>query len=139
AVSTKEIARARAILSSNPVAVQFYAEGLAGLRAFDPLTARDLLEKAVASDASFAIAHSALADAWAAMGYEMKAKNVAKKAFELASNLPREQSLLIEGQYGQASKNWNRTTAIYQTLFNFFPDNLDYGLRLADSQISSRK
>ena len=138
-VSSSETARAPAVLPANPVAVKLYAEGLAKLRAFDVLSARDLLEKAVASDPSFAMAHSALADAWTVLGYDAKAKEEAKKASELAANLPREESLLIEGQYGQASKDWNRTTAIYQTLFSFFPDNLDYGLRLAGSQISNNK
>src|SRR6266852_5669856 len=69
-ISPAEKAQAQAFLPANPEATRLYAEGLAKLRVFDALGARDLLEKAVDADPSSAIAHSALADAWATLGYD---------------------------------------------------------------------
>jgi serine/threonine protein kinase/tetratricopeptide (TPR) repeat protein/TolB-like protein len=119
---------------SNPETARLYAEGLTHLRAFDALTARDLLEKAVAIDPSFALAHSTLADAWAALGYTSKAREEAKRALDASGNLPREESLFIEARYRQAAGEGDRAIELYRSLFNFFPDNLDYGLRLASAQ-----
>jgi len=55
-------------LPSNPDGVRFYSEGLAQLRVFDALEARDLLQHALASDPKFSLAHSALAEAWSRLG-----------------------------------------------------------------------
>ena len=138
-ISPAEKAQAQAFLPANPEATRLYAEGLAKLRVFDALGARDLLEKAVAADPNSAIAHSALADAWATLGYDEKAKEEAKKAFEFTTDLPRQESLLIEGRYRQSSREWDKAIDTYRTLFNFFPDNLEYGLGLAAVQTSAGK
>ena len=103
-------------------------------RSFDTLGAKDSLEKAVAADPSHALAHSALAEAWGTLGYDAKAKEEAKKGFELAESLAREQSLWIEGRFRQINKENDKAFEIYRTLFSFFPDNLRYGLRLATVQ-----
>src|SRR5262249_47934260 len=52
----------------------------------------------------------------------------------LSSSLSREEKLSIEGQYRIAAKEWDRAIEIYATLVRLFPDNLDYGLALADAQ-----
>src|SRR5437660_7589958 len=36
-------------------------------------------------------------------------------------------------------REWDKAVEIYRTLFGFFPDNLDYGLRLASVQTSAGK
>lgn len=123
----------------NSEATRAYAEGLDKLRTFDALAARDLLEKAVKLDDTFALAHSALAQAWSQLGYDQKAKDEAKLAFDLSDGLSRENRLVTEGRYLAATKNWPKAIEIYQTLYTFFPDNLEYGLRLADAQISGGK
>jgi serine/threonine protein kinase/tetratricopeptide (TPR) repeat protein len=138
-ISATESASVQASLPSNPESGRLYAEGLTKLRVFDALGARDLLQKAVAADPQYALAHSALADAWATLGYDAKAQEEAKKAFDLAAGLPREESLLIEGRYRQAAREWDKAIDIYRTLFNFFPDNLEHGLRLATVQVQARK
>ncbi len=138
-ISPAEKAQAQAFLPANPEATRLYAEGLAKLRDFDALGARGLLEKAVAADPNSAIAHSALADAWATLGYDAKAKEEAKKAFEFTADLPRQESLLIEGRYRQSSRQWDKAIDTYRTLFNFFPDNLEYGLGLTAVQTRAGK
>jgi tetratricopeptide (TPR) repeat protein len=135
-ISEAEAGSVRAAISTNPGALRLYAEGLEKLRIFDALAARDLLEEAVAADPNYALAHSALSTAWSSLGYDAKAADEAKKAFDLSGSLPREDHLSIEGRYYEATKNWPKAVEVYRTLWTFAPDNLDYGLRLAQAQTS---
>lgn len=128
---------ARAALPANPEAARLYAEGLERLRRFEPLAARDLLVRAVAVDPNNPLAHSALASAWAGLGYAGRAAEEAKKAIDLARDLPQEQRLVIEGRYAEANEDWPRATEIYRSLFRVFPDDLDYGLRLVAAQTAA--
>jgi eukaryotic-like serine/threonine-protein kinase len=127
----------RASLPSSAEAARLYAEGLARLRTFEALQARELLEKAVAGDPSHAPAHSALAAALSALGYDAKAREEARQAFDRSADLSREERLSIEGRYREFSRDWPKAIEIYRTLAGFFPDSLDYGLRLSSAQISA--
>ncbi len=133
-VSAAEVAGVRASLPSRPEAARFYSEGLAKLLVFDALSARDLLEQAVATEPDYPLAHSALAAAWSVLGYDTKAKEAAKRAFDRSGNLSREDRLAVEARYQEAIHDWKRAAEIYRTLFSFFPDNLEYGLRLAAAE-----
>ena len=134
AVSADQAAGVRASAPSNSEAARLYAEGLAKLRVFDALAARDLLAKAVAVEPSYPLAHSAMAAAWSALGYDAKAKEESTLAFKLSGNLSREDRLSVEGQYWEAEKQWDKAIGVYQSLFAFFPDSLEYGLSLARAQ-----
>lgn len=138
-VTPADVAAVKASLSSNPEAVRLYSEGLVKLRLFDALAARTLLEQAVAADPAYALAHSALADAWSTLGYDERAKQEAKKAFELSAGLSREEKLWVEGRYRENTKDWNAAIDRYRTLFSFAPDNIDYGLRLVQAQTKASK
>jgi serine/threonine protein kinase/tetratricopeptide (TPR) repeat protein len=127
----------RASIPTNPQAARLYAEGLAKLRGFDALAARDLLEKAIAADPNHALSHSALAEAWSALGYDAKAQQQAKSAFDLSAGLSREERLSVEGRYRELTHDFASAIEIYRTLRNFFPDDLDYGLRLASAQLDA--
>lgn len=120
----------RAALPSNLEAARYYAEGLQKLRAFDSLGARDSLEMAVEKEPSFALAHSALAAAWANLGYDAKAQDSAKKAIELSSSLDGENRQWIQAQVYEASHDQAKAVATYDALFRAHPDNLEYGLGL---------
>jgi tetratricopeptide (TPR) repeat protein len=133
-VSTTEASQVAASTSASPEATRLYAEGLAKLQAYEALAARDLLVKAVAADPNYALSHAALAEAWSQLGYEKKAEEEAKQAFDLSANLTREQHLSVEGRYREMAHDFPAAIEIYRTLRNFFPDNLDYALRLASSQ-----
>jgi serine/threonine protein kinase/tetratricopeptide (TPR) repeat protein/TolB-like protein len=121
-------------LPSNPAAARLYSEGLARLRAFDALGARDLLSKAVNVDPGYPMAHAALAQAWLTLGYDAKGREEAKAALDTARLLSRENHLLVEGGYYEASRDWPNAIEAYRTLFNFFPDNPEYGLALVNAQ-----
>jgi eukaryotic-like serine/threonine-protein kinase len=139
AASAAEEAAVKAALPSSPEAARLYAEGLAKLRVFDEMAARDLLERAVAAEPDHALAHSALGAAWSGLGYDARALAEAKKAFELSNELSRETRLLIEGRYRAMNNEWAKAVEIYRSLFTFFPDNLDYGLQLVRAQTRSGK
>jgi len=137
-ITAGEAASVRASLPSNPDSARLYSEGLAKMHLFDAAGARDLLSKAVAIDPQSALIHSALADAWSAQGYDEKAREESKKAVDLAAGLARAEHLWIEGRYWELNRKWDKAVEIYRSLFSFFPDNVDYGLRLAAAQKQAR-
>jgi serine/threonine-protein kinase len=138
-ISALEAQAIQASVASNPEAMQLYSQGLIRFRAFDSLGARDLLARAVAADPSYPFAHSALAVAWQALGYDNETQGEAKRALDLAARLSREDNLMLQARYYEASRNWPKAMDTYKTLFIFFPDSLDYGIGLARVQSSSGK
>jgi len=129
----------KASLPSNVVASRLYSEGLEKLRHFDVLTARDLLSKAAASDPKHAPTYVALSSAWSALGYDAKAREAAKMAFDLSQSLSNQERLRVQGQYYETSNESEKAIATYRALFGAASDNLDYGLKLANAQISGGK
>ena len=139
AVSPVEAVSIRASSPSNRDAARLYAEGVARLRVFDALEARDLLQQAIAADPKYSLAHSALAEAWFRLGYDKKAQQEARQAYDLAANLSREDRLVVEGRYREIDHQYENAIEVYRTLFTLFPDNVDYGIKLAWSQCSCGK
>jgi DNA-binding winged helix-turn-helix (wHTH) protein/tetratricopeptide (TPR) repeat protein len=133
-LSTTQTATVRAALPANPKAARLYAEGLVKLRSYEHLAARDLLLEAVKLEPSHALAHSALGAAWKGLGYEGKAQAEARKAWDLSPGLERENQLWVEGLYRESASDWNRAIEVYRSLVEFFPDDIEYGLRLAQAQ-----
>ena len=135
-VSPDEMVGVLAAVPSNPQAMRLYAQGLAKLRGFDALSARDLFERAVASDPSYPLAHSALAKALLTLGYDPKARVEAKRAVDLARNLSREERLLVQARYDEADRQWDKAADAYRELIRAFPDDPEYRLALASAQTS---
>ncbi len=134
AVSPVEAVSIRASAPSNRDAARLYSEGLARLRVFDAVEARDLLQRAIAADPKYSLAHSALAEAWSRLGYDKKAQLEAKQAYDLSANLSREERLVVEGRYREIDHKYDKAIEVYRALFTLFPDNVDYGLQLAMMQ-----
>lgn len=130
-------ARVQVARASSTDAARLYSEGINRLRLFEPAAARELLEQAVAADPRNALAHSGLASALSTLGYDGRAREEAKAAFELSANLPAEDRLLIEGRYRETTQDWPRAVQIYWDLWSMFPDDLDHGLRLAAAQTAA--
>lgn len=139
AVSAQEEAAGRAALASNPEAARDYAEGLDKLRKLDYLGARDSFEKAVTLEPNFAMGHYALASAWSSLFHDGKAKEEIQIAFNQSAHLSREDRLNIEARLHEASGERDRAVEIYKALFDFFPDNIDYGLHLVGAQAAAGK
>ncbi|MGC1453083.1 MAG: protein kinase [Candidatus Sulfotelmatobacter sp.] len=138
-LSEADKATLKASRPSTVDAARLYAEGLSKLRVFDALAARDLLQQATAADPNNPLIHSAEAHAWSLLGYEDRARQAAKQAFDLSVNLPPAQRLQIEARYWQATAQWEKAIAIYRDRFNAAPDNLEDGLNLANAQVQGGK
>jgi eukaryotic-like serine/threonine-protein kinase len=134
---TGEISVTRASLPSTNEAARLYAEGLSKLRLFEAREARSLLEKSAGLDPKFALGHAALSEALTNLGYDAQARQEAQKAFDLSASLSRDERLTIEGRLREANREWPKAVETYRTLWRFFPDNLEYGLRLAAAQIAA--
>jgi DNA-binding winged helix-turn-helix (wHTH) protein/tetratricopeptide (TPR) repeat protein/TolB-like protein len=133
-VSTAEAAAVRAAMPATSEAVRLYAEGLAKLRMFDALAARDVLLKAVNVEPGYPLAHAALASAWAALGYDAESRKEAQQALELSAKLASGEHLSVGALYYESRHEWDKAIETYRSLYNSTPDNLDYGLRLARAQ-----
>ena len=83
--------------------------------------------------------HVALSDAWKMLGYDAKANEETQRAFALSKGLSREERLSLEARDGEASGEWSKVIEIYVELLAFFPDNVEYGLRLATAQTTAGK
>jgi DNA-binding winged helix-turn-helix (wHTH) protein/tetratricopeptide (TPR) repeat protein len=125
---------ARALLPASPQTARLYTEGLGRLRSFDPRGARDVLLDAARTDPGSAVIHSALSQAWSALGYDARAVEEARRAVELSASLPRTKRLEIEARLHEASRDWDQAGEIWRSLWTFYPDDLEYGLRLAAGQ-----
>lgn len=133
----EDVASTRAAFPTNPEAARLYAEGLEHLRDFDTLKARDLLQRATEAEPGFPLAHAALARAWSTLGHDVNAEQEAARAFELSATLPREDRLLVEALYAETRREWPKAVEIYESLWRFFPDDLEHGLRLAQAQVTA--
>lgn len=125
------------VLASLPLdrdAARFYSLGVAKLRDFDALAAKDLLEQASKADPKFPMVHVMLARAWSQLGYEQKRKDEAKKALDLSTDLPRSERFLVEGDYYESLADHEKAASTYRVLFELFPDSVDNGLLLASAQ-----
>ena len=129
-----DAAGVQATYPAGPDVARLYAEGIAQLRIFNSRGALDPLQKAITADPNFPLAHYALSSTWSALGYDDKARDEAKLAFEQSGSLSREDRLLVEGRYREMTQDWPVAIDVYRTLAGFYPDNPEYGLRLASTQ-----
>jgi tetratricopeptide (TPR) repeat protein len=133
-LSDSEAAALRASEPDSADAARLYAEGLAKLRAFDAQAARDVLEDAAREAPHAPMIRRALSEAWDELGYSARSKDEAQRALDDAGALGRQEKLLVEGRLYEAGSDWSKAIETYRALFTFFPDNVDYGLRLANAQ-----
>jgi tetratricopeptide (TPR) repeat protein len=131
ALGAEERRAAAPVLPTSPEAARLYAEGLDALRRFEPRRGRELLEQAVGADPQNALARSALATAWSSLGYAGRAEEEARRARELAADLPVEEGLVVEARYFEAAQEWSRAAEIWERLWSAYPDVGGYGLRVA--------
>ncbi len=131
--SPQQVRETRALRLASSKAQKLYAEGLSRLRAFDPPGALSFLQQAAAADPESPMIHSALSQAWSALGYDVRAVEEARQARKLARPLSREARLAIDGRFYKAAKDWEQASRTYLTLWTFHPDDLDSGVELAES------
>jgi tetratricopeptide (TPR) repeat protein len=100
-------------------------------------SAPERLEKAVAIEPDHPLLHAALSEALGQLGHDTREQEEAQQALKLSTHLLREGKLLVEARYHTAMREWEQASRIYRTLFDFFPDNLDYGLALVRAMVSA--
>jgi tetratricopeptide (TPR) repeat protein/tRNA A-37 threonylcarbamoyl transferase component Bud32 len=120
--------------AGDPEAARLYLEALQSLDGFDAPRGRDLLTRAVAIEPDNPLLHSALAAAWFDLGYHGKAEQTAKRALELSAAWSRESRRPIEARVFEVTYDWEPAIAIHQELVRGSPENLRYGLDLAEAQ-----
>jgi serine/threonine protein kinase len=129
----------RASVPSTSVAAKLYAEGVEKLRRVDAKGAIEPLQKAIQNAPEYALAHSALAEAWSILGYDDRAKDEEQKALSLAGALSAEDRGLIQGRLYEFASEWDKAATYYLSLRTLYQDDLDYGLRQANAQIRGGK
>ena len=138
-LSASEESRMDSAFSTNSDALKYFSEAREKLRNFEVLAATKLLEQSVSADPDFAQAHSLLAEAWSDLGYDSKAEEEAKRAFDLAGKMSTESRGIISGRYFEMSRDWNKAIEQYSSLWTLFEDDPEYGLLLARAQIGAGK
>jgi DNA-binding winged helix-turn-helix (wHTH) protein/tetratricopeptide (TPR) repeat protein/TolB-like protein len=136
-LSPEQEKEARSLQPASPEAARLYTQGLEDLHAYDHLHAVSLLRKAAMADPRSASIHAALSQAWGGLGYDARAVEEARRAIELSAGLPKPERLAIQARFYEASQQWSKASAIYSSLWTFFPDDLEYGLQLATSLYTS--
>jgi len=138
-LTATQSAAAAAARQPNERAVRLHAEGLARLRAFDLVRATELFEAAIGEDAGYHAAYSALSVAWQQLGFDAKAREAAENALRSSAGLAREERLLAEARHAEASRDSAAAFRAYEALFRLAPDEIDYGLHLADAQFRTKR
>lgn len=129
----------RAMRPASLAAAQLYGEGKSKLRQLDPVAAQRLLLQVVQLEPDFPLGHFGLAEALQALGYEERARQEVRRAFELSTNLRQVERTLIEAKYRETIKEWPKALALYRALWTSFPDDPDYGFALANAQLSAEQ
>ncbi|MEM7586102.1 MAG: protein kinase [Acidobacteriota bacterium] len=133
-LSDQQQRRGRAELPEHPEAAQRYAEGLAALQRFDARSAREALEAALEHEPHHPMILMRLAEAWFELGHSSQSQEIGEQALDASGELSREKQLAIEARYRVLTHDWQRAEELYRALREFFPNDLEYGLALADAQ-----
>src|SRR5437762_8647429 len=64
-------------------------------------------------------------------------RDEAKKALDLAGDLPRADRMLVEGEYYESVGKQEQAASVYHALYELFPDDIEYGLRFANAAMLS--
>jgi DNA-binding winged helix-turn-helix (wHTH) protein/Tfp pilus assembly protein PilF/TolB-like protein len=113
-------------LPSDPDANRFYSLGLAKLRDADVAAAKDLFLQAEKLAPRFPLVHLMLYRTWGGLGYDQKANDEIKTAYQLSAGLPETDKLQVEGAYFQSLKELDKAASAYRALYALYPDSVDY-------------
>ncbi len=130
---------ARAQQPADPEALRLYSLGLERMRSYDAPQAMVLLQRAVEADPRSAAVRSALAQCLEMLGYDSRAVEEAKRAVELSPALTRQEQLGLQARLHALTNQWDRASEVYRSLWTFYPDDLEYGLQLANSLMRAGK
>ena len=134
----RDVDEVRAELPSSPAVAKLYADGLGKLRNLDAVNARAMLERAVAADPQFPLAHSALAAALSNLGYDVRARDEAgRKPSNSLAACHAKRGWLLKAATCALPANGTRLSPFTRLYSSLFPDNVDYGIGLLATQMST--
>lgn len=133
--STNTLRQMASVLPHDREATRWYVQGLEKLRRFETVAAQRDFVAASNIEPGHALTHSALSTTWSKLGHNRDAQRESQKAFDLSLTLPLESRLVIEGQLKETLYDWIGAIETYKTLFQHYPDNLEYGLHTATVEI----
>ena len=123
----------------NSEAARHFAVGVAKLREFDAVAARDALERAIAADPQFALAYGELSDALAILGYDERAAQAARRGVELSAGLPLGERLLLDAKHHHRAHRLERAINLYRSLVTQFPDDPEHRVRLITALVENSR
>jgi tetratricopeptide (TPR) repeat protein len=111
------------VTTSSVDAYRYFTQGMNHHERLEEREARAMLEKAVAADPGFAMAHAKLSVVHANMGDMPKAREFAARALERSDRLPPGERYYIEGRYYSLDPaTFNKAVAAYQAAVDAVPD-----------------
>ena len=127
------VIHADAVFPQSAKAMRSYFEGLRLMRAHDTSAARAKFSEAITAEPNFSPARFALAETCAALGYDEEARSEAKSAVELATWVPRKERQWMQARRFDLSHDWARSVTAWSELAAAHPDEIEYGIRLAQA------
>jgi eukaryotic-like serine/threonine-protein kinase len=118
--------------SNSSEALRDYTQAVQALREGRNLDATKGLEAAIKEDPNFALAYARLAEANAALGYDVDAEKNSRKAVDLSQSLPQGERYFIEADHLRVVKDGKKAIAAYENLAKILPSNADVEYALGD-------
>jgi tetratricopeptide (TPR) repeat protein/DNA-binding winged helix-turn-helix (wHTH) protein len=110
------------VMTNNLEAYRYYSLAVEKAQGLHNAEAIALLERAVALDQQFAMAHARIGYAYAVMwGYADKAKPYLEKAFHLSDRLTEKDRLYITSWYNIANLDYARAIKSFEEIINKYP------------------
>ena len=114
-----------------------YARGLLALEQGRSREAIEHFTAAGSDNESGAMVVAGLAMAYAELGYTRRAQDLAETALARSTGLPREQQLNVRALHERLLGNWPRVAELNRALWEFYPEQLEYGLQLVNALVQS--
>lgn len=133
--SPDQIRSASAELPGGVAASRAYVQALEALERNDGQRALDALEVVDRESPGHPMALYARSQAWTLLGYNERAAGDALAAFERRAGLSRERELMLEAHKLETSDEWAEAVEVWRALRRFYPEDIQYGLELADAQM----
>ncbi|HEX9725554.1 MAG TPA: protein kinase [Vicinamibacteria bacterium] len=106
-------------------AYQSYSQGLEAIRNLRYVDARNLFQKAVELDPSFAMAYFELSKILPNVGENALAEEYKQKVQENLNRLPERERLTVEAQWAHEDSDFEKSVEIYERIISQYPDEGD--------------
>ena len=128
------------MMTNNLEAYRYYSLALEKAQEFDPTQAIALLEKAVALDPQFAMAHARIGYVYAlSWAYADEAKPYLEKAFQHSHRLTEKDRLYIRAWYAVANRDFPEAVEAFRTILAQYPFEVEAYQRLGQLLIGEER